>query len=69
MPRVIFSSASKVKTEGSVDQRSYRALKTEQGVFTTPPYSGSIKPLWRFKDEASARESAAAIWERFESYR
>lgn len=47
----------------------YPALKTEQGVFTTPPYSATLKGLWRFKDEESARESAGRLWERFERYR
>jgi hypothetical protein len=50
------------------DPRPYPALKTEQGVFTTPPYSGEIKGLWRFKDEASSRESAEAIWAKFTAY-
>jgi hypothetical protein len=47
----------------------YPALKTEQGVFTTPPYSATLKGLWRFKDEESARESAGRLWDRFERYR
>ncbi|ORY27188.1 hypothetical protein BCR39DRAFT_448156, partial [Naematelia encephala] len=47
----------------------YKALKTEQGVFTTPPYSAAIKPLWRFADEAAAIKSSEAIWERFIEYR
>jgi hypothetical protein len=51
------------------DSNPFPALKTEQGVFTTPPYSAEIKGLWRFKDEATARESAEAIWARFEEYR
>ncbi|KAI9638095.1 uncharacterized protein MKK02DRAFT_14696, partial [Dioszegia hungarica] len=40
----------------------------EQGVFTTPPYSGEIKGAWRFKDEAAARESSEVIWGMFRSY-
>ncbi len=47
----------------------YPALKTEQGVFTTPPYSGEIKGFWRFKDEQAARESSGEIWGLFEKYR
>jgi hypothetical protein len=38
-------------------------------VFTTPPYSAEIKGLWRFKDDAAARESAEAIWQKFGGYR
>ena len=51
------------------DPRPFPALKTEQGVFTTPPYSAEIKGLWRFKDEAAARESAESIWQKFGGYR
>lgn len=48
---------------------TYRALKTEQGVFTTPPYSGDLKGLWKFKDADTARESSLALWERFQLYK
>lgn len=48
---------------------TYRALKTEQGVFTTPPYSGDLKELWKFKDAPTAQTSAKALWERFQSYK
>jgi hypothetical protein len=51
------------------DPVPYPALKTEQGVFTTLPYSATLKGLWRFKDEKSARVSAGRLWERFERYR
>lgn len=47
---------------------TYRALKTEQGVFTTPPYSANLKDLWKFKDAPTASRSAEALWERFEGY-
>ncbi|KAK8869765.1 hypothetical protein IAR55_000333 [Kwoniella newhampshirensis] len=48
---------------------TYHATRNEVGVFTTPPYSEAIKPLWRFQDSVVARASAEAIWERFERYR
>ena len=51
------------------DPNPFPALKTEQGVFTTPPFSAEIKDLWRFKDEDAAKESAKAIWDRFERYK
>jgi hypothetical protein len=51
-----------------LDPIPYPALKTEQGVFTTPPYSGEIKGAWRFKDEAAAKESSEVIWGMFRSY-
>jgi hypothetical protein len=50
------------------DLSPYPARRTEQGVFTTPPYSERIKPYWRFKDEASAKLSAEKIWELFLGY-
>jgi hypothetical protein len=48
---------------------TYRALKTEQGVFMTPPYSTEIKEHWRFKDEAEAKRSSEIIWQMFQDYR
>lgn len=51
------------------DPAPYPALKTEQGVFTTPPYSAEIKPLWRFKDENAATQSAEEIWRLWEGYK
>ncbi|RXK39494.1 hypothetical protein M231_03163 [Tremella mesenterica] len=56
-------------TSSNQNMKSYRALKTEQGVFTTPPYSTKIKPLWRFVNANVAATSAAAIWAKFEMYR
>jgi hypothetical protein len=64
-PNAIASSSSSPK----LTPKTYRALKTEQGVFTTPPYSGELKGLWKFKDEDIARQSAESLWERFEVYR
>ena len=46
----------------------YRVGKGEQGVLLVQPYKGEILPHWRFKDAASAQESAAAIWGLFEAY-
>jgi hypothetical protein len=48
---------------------TYKALKTEQGVFTTPPYSANLKDLWKFKDADTAAKSSEALWERFKGYR
>ena len=62
-PTTLVASSSKLTPH------TYRALKTEQGVFTTPPYSGELKGLWKFKAEETARESAESLWERFEGYR
>jgi len=63
------SNAIASSSSSKLNPRTYRALKTEQGVFTTPPYSGELKGLWKFKDEDTARQSAESLWERFEGYR
>lgn len=48
---------------------TYRCLRTEQGVFTTPGYSEHVKPHWRYVDAAAADKSAKAIWHIFETHR
>lgn len=48
---------------------AYRILRGEMNVFKTNPYSAELKPLWRFKDEAAARKSSEALWDRFVEYR
>lgn len=62
-------TAATTASSSKLTPRTYRALKTEQGVFTTPPYSANLKGLWKFKDADTASESAEALWERFETYR
>jgi hypothetical protein len=47
---------------------SYRVGRGEQGVLTVEPYKSELLPLWRFKTPDQARESAAAITERFHAY-
>ena len=47
----------------------YEIGRGERGVFKVQPYKGELLPLWSFKTPDAARESAAAIWERFEAYR
>lgn len=47
----------------------YRYEPNEKGVFKVQPYKSDLLPLWRYKDEGAAKESATAIWERYESYR
>jgi hypothetical protein len=47
---------------------SYRVGRGEQGVLTVEPYKSELLPLWRFKTPDLARESAAAITERFHAY-
>ena len=47
----------------------YQVGKGEQGVLLVEPYKSEILPFWRYKDEASANESAKKIYQLFEHYR
>ncbi|KQT90702.1 cytoplasmic protein [Marmoricola sp. Leaf446] len=47
---------------------TYRVARGEQGVLTVQPYKSELLPLWRFATPDKARESAAAITERFHAY-
>jgi hypothetical protein len=47
----------------------YEIGRGEEGVFKVEPYKSELLPLWSYKDEESARESAEAIYERYEEYR
>jgi hypothetical protein len=47
---------------------SYRVGRGEQGVLTVEPYKSELLPLWRFRTPELARESAAALTERFHAY-
>lgn len=48
---------------------AYRVGRGEQGVFHAEPYKGELLPLWSFKTVVAARESSAAIWDKFLEYR
>ena len=60
-------------TEYDIDFRArpecYRYSPDERGVFKVQPYKSELLPLWQFKDEAAARTSSAAIFEKYEQYR
>ncbi|WP_049891519.1 DUF4385 domain-containing protein [Natronococcus amylolyticus] len=47
----------------------YEIGRGEEGVFKVEPYKSELLPLWSYKEEESARESAEAIYERYEKYR
>jgi hypothetical protein len=47
----------------------YEIGRGERGVFKVQPYKSELLPLWSFKDPEAARESADAIWAKFEAYR
>jgi hypothetical protein len=46
----------------------YRVGRGEQGVLRVQPYKDELLPLWRFRTPDVARESAAALRERFDAY-
>ncbi|MXV63210.1 DUF4385 family protein [Natronorubrum sp. JWXQ-INN-674] len=48
---------------------AYEIGRGEQGVFKVEPYKSELLPLWSYVDEEAARESAEAIYERYERYR
>ncbi|XVH32689.1 DUF4385 domain-containing protein [Haloferacaceae archaeon DSL9] len=48
---------------------AYRIGRGEEGVFTVQPYKDELLPHWGFADEATATDAAAAIFERYESYK
>ena len=47
----------------------YKIGKGEQGVLMAEPYKSEILPYWRFATPDVARESAAKIYELFETYK
>ena len=47
----------------------YEVGRGEQGVLTAEPYKSELLPLWRFKDEATARISAKALYAAFIAFR
>lgn len=47
----------------------YRIGKGEQGVLRVEPYKSELLPLWRFRTPEIARDSAAALTERFAAYK
>jgi hypothetical protein len=46
----------------------YRVGRGEQGVLRVQPYKDELLPLWRFRTPEVARESVAALRERFDDY-
>lgn len=47
---------------------AYRIGRGEQGVLTFEPYKSALLPLWRFRTEDIAKQSAADLWVRFETF-
>ncbi len=47
----------------------YEIGRGEEGVFKVEPYKSELLPHWSYKNETAARESAEAIYDRYECYR
>jgi hypothetical protein len=47
----------------------YRVGRGERGVLTAEPYKSELLPLWRFRTEEVAKESARALYKKFVAYR
>ena len=62
-------SAAEYATDFRARPECYDIGRGEAGVFKVQPYKSELLPLWSFKDEAAAQESAEAIWAKFEDYR
>ncbi len=50
------------------DRMAYRIGQGEQGVLTFEPYKSALLPLWRFRTEDIAKQSAENLWKRFETF-
>lgn len=61
-------AARETRPDARAHPESYRVARGEMGVLTVEPYKSELLPLWRFKTPDLARESAAAITERFHAY-
>lgn len=46
----------------------YRIGRGEQDVLTFEPYKSALLPLWRFRTVGIAKDSSAALWEKFLEY-
>lgn len=62
-------SAAEYATDFRARPECYEIGRGEAGVFKVQPYKSELLPLWSFKDEAAAQESADAIWAKFKDYR
>jgi hypothetical protein len=47
----------------------YRVGRGEEGVLVAEPYKSELLPNWRFRTQAMAEASAAALWKAFVRYR
>ena len=63
------SDGPEYDTDFRENPEEYEIGRGEEGVFKVKPYKSELLPLWSYKDEESARESAEAIYERYEEYR
>lgn len=52
----------------SVHPLLYEIGRGQQGVLICEPYKSQLYPIWRFKTEGIARESAEKIFQKFKDY-
>lgn len=65
MPRTRSRTQQEIVAE---EGGSYEYTPTERHIFDPSTYKDELLPLWRFKTPDLARNSAIAIWTRFEDY-
>lgn len=56
-------------TDFRVRPECYRIGRGEEGVFKVQPYKSELLPLWTFRTPEAARQSADALWAKYEGYR
>ncbi|ELY90200.1 hypothetical protein C483_11848 [Natrialba hulunbeirensis JCM 10989] len=57
------------ETDFRANPAEYDIGRGEEGVFKVEPYKSELLPLWSYKDEDAAEESAEAIYDQYEQYR
>ena len=62
-------SVKPLPVDARVHPESYRIGRGERGVLTIEPYKSELLPLWAFRTPAIARDSAAALYDRYITYR
>lgn len=62
------SSGAMTTTASKPIRMTYRIGRGEQGVLTFEPYKSALLPFWRFRTVAIAKDSSAALWEKFLEY-
>ena len=71
-PSYVSFDSKKYPYSGEVDYSKnphlYRIGRGQQGVLICEPYKSQLYPIWRFRTEEVARESAEKIYQKFKDY-